>query len=179
VSVIRTLVLPVFLSTLLVPHVVRAEARQLSYGAFEVVQRVELPGTPEEIFDAVTGDISGWWDHTFSGSPARLFIEPEVGGGFWELFDEEGNGVRHAVVIGCDRGKMLRLEGPLGFAGYALSMVHTYEFSALDAQRTELKVTVHGAGELEEGWVDAVEGVWRHFIVEQLEPWVKAGKHLE
>jgi hypothetical protein len=167
-------------SVVLSPGSARADKRVLSSGAFEVVQRVELPGSPEVIFDAVTGDISGWWDHTFSGDPARLYIEPKVGGGFWELFDEEGNGVRHAVVIGCERGKMLRLEGPLGFAGHALSMVHTFDFNAIDGgERTELVVTVHGAGELEEGWVEAVEGVWHHFIVEQLEPWVESGKHLQ
>lgn len=164
---------------LLMPFASRADQRPLSTGAFEVVQQVILPGTPDEIFDAVTGDISGWWDHTFSGDPARLYIEPEVGGGFWELFDEEGNGIRHAVVIGCERGRMLRLEGPLGFAGHALVMVHTFELEPVDGGRTRLKVTVHGAGELEEGWVDAVERVWHHFIVEQLQPWVEAGNHLE
>jgi hypothetical protein len=163
----------------LLPAIGHGEQKSLATGAFEVTQRVVLPGTPEEIFDAFTGDVSGWWDHTFSGDPARLFIEPKVGGGFWELYDDEGNGIRHAVVIGCDRGKMLRLEGPLGFAGHALSMVHTFEFTPLDGNRTALKVTVRGNGELEEGWVSAVEGVWHHFLVEQFQPWVESGSHLE
>ena len=30
---------------------------------------------PEEIYDAFTGDVKPWWDHTFSESPARLYNE--------------------------------------------------------------------------------------------------------
>src|SRR5512139_3819440 len=62
---------------------------------------VMLPGTAEEIFDAATGDISGWWDHTFSQRPKALILEPKVGGHFLELFDDQGNGAQHAEVIYC------------------------------------------------------------------------------
>ena len=56
------------------------------YDVFSFEKEVILPGDPEIIFDAVTGDISLWWDHSFSDNPKKLYLEPKPGGGFWEIF---------------------------------------------------------------------------------------------
>jgi hypothetical protein len=149
------------------------------YNVFSFDKQVTLPGTPEIIFDAVTGDISGWWDHSFTDNPKEFFIEPVPGGGFWEIFDDEGNGVLHARVIYADRGKMLRFDGPLGLSGKAIQIVTTYQFEPVGTDSTLFKVSVHAAGEVEEGLPAIVERVWEHFIFEQLEPYIKSGKHLE
>lgn len=93
------------------------------YDIFSFDKEVTLPGTPEQIFDAATGDISGWWDHSFSEKPKKFFIEAKPGGGFWEIFDDEGNGVLHATVIYSQRGKMIRFDGPLGLSGRAVQIV--------------------------------------------------------
>jgi hypothetical protein len=156
-----------------------ADHKPISTGAFEITNRVILPGTPEEIFDVVTGDISAWWDHTVSESPVKLYIEPKPGGGFWEIFDEDGNGVLHATVTAADRGKLLRFVGPLGLAGNGIEMTHTYEFSKVDDNNTVLKLTVRAHGHVEQGWAETVDGVWQHFLHEQLKPYVESGKHRE
>jgi uncharacterized protein YndB with AHSA1/START domain len=148
------------------------------YGAFSFEKELTLPGTPEEIFDAVTGDISGWWDHSVSENPIELFIEPIPGGGFWEIFDEEGNGVLHATVIAADRGKLLRFDGPLGLAGSAIQLVTTYNFSLADNDSTLMKVSVHTAGEMNDKTPAIVESVWDHFIFEQLKQYIESGEHL-
>ena len=57
-------------------------------GVFSFSHELVLPGTPEVIYDAATGDISGWWDHSFSGNPHKLYIKAKPGGGFYEIFDE-------------------------------------------------------------------------------------------
>ena len=75
------------------------------YGVFSFEQQLTLPGTPNEIYDAITGDISGWWDHSFSEKPYKLYIEPKPGGGFYEIFNESGDGVKHATVTVADRGR--------------------------------------------------------------------------
>ena len=137
-----------------------------------------LPGTPEQIYDAITGDISGWWDHSFSQNPKKFYIEAKPGGGFYEIFDEAGNGVLHATVTFANRGKMLRFDGPLGLAGRAVQMVTTYTFEKADNDSTLLKVSVHGSGEMEEGLSAIVENVWEHFIFERFKPYILAGKHL-
>lgn len=142
------------------------------YDVFSFVKDVTLPGTPDDIWEIVTGDISGWWDHTFSEKPISFYIEPYAGGGFYEIFDEEGNGVLHATVIYADKGKLLRFDGPLGLSGKAIQVVTTYEFQSVNQDSTELKVSVHAAGEVDEGIPAIVEKVWEHFIYEQLEPYV-------
>ena len=149
----------------------------LSYDVFSFDKEVILPGTPEEIFDAVTGDISGWWDHSMSENPVKFYIEPFPGGGFFEIFDEAGNGVLHATVIYADRGKLLRFDGPLGLSGTAIQFVTTYQFEAVGSDSTLFKVSVHASGEMSESIPEIVESVWEHFIFEQLEPYIKEGKH--
>jgi hypothetical protein len=146
------------------------EPQTLAISGFAIEQSVTVPGTPVEAFDAITGDISAWWDHRFSENPARLYIEPTLGGCFCEVFDAAGNGARHATVTYVKRGEMLRFEGPLGLAGNALTMVHTYEFTPM-ADSTRVTVKVSAFGEIQEGWPAAVNGVWRHFLAERFKPW--------
>ena len=81
------------------------------------------------------------------------------------------------MVTAAERGALLRFEGPLGLAGHALYMVATYELAevGLEGTSTNLKVTVHAAGELQDGWAETVEGVWHHFIDERFVPYMEAG----
>ncbi|MFC2136006.1 SRPBCC domain-containing protein [Bacteroidota bacterium] len=152
---------------------------QVKYDVFSFKKEVTLPGTPEVIYDAITGDISGWWDHSFKEKPIKLYIEAKPGGGFWEIFDEEGNGALHATVIYAERGKMLRFEGPLGLSGKAIQLVCTYNFEPVGQDSTKLKLEVHGSGEMDENIPGIVENVWEHFIFERFEPYIDEGKHLK
>ncbi|MCG6912366.1 SRPBCC domain-containing protein [bacterium BMS3Abin03] len=168
-----------FLSILILPSLILAQDEndsKANYDVFSFEKEVTLPGTPEDIYDAATGDISAWWDHSFSENPAEFIIEPYPGGGFWEIFDEEGNGVLHATVIYANRGKILRFVGPLGLSGKAITIVTTYEFQPVDEDSTFFKVSVHAAGEVEEGVPAIVESVWEHFIFERFKPYVESGK---
>lgn len=149
------------------------------YDIFAFDKEVTLPGTPEQIFDAATGDISGWWDHSFSKNPKKFFIEAKPGGGFYEIFDDEGNGVLHATVIYSKRPEMIRFDGPLGLSGRAVQVVTTYEFSEVGKDSTLMKVSVHGSGEMEEGMPAIVEKVWEHFIFERFKPYIESGKNLK
>jgi len=151
-----------------------AATHELRVGGFVVEHELVLPGTPETIYDAITGDVSGWWDHSFSGSPKRLYIEAKPGGGFYEIFDKEGNGAQHAEVVYAHRGKLLRFVGPLGLSGKAIQMVHTYTFEPVAGDSTRLKLSVHAAGEIEDGWEQVVDRVWQHFLFERFKPWVES-----
>ena len=158
------------------PTIDRADApevRELSHGAFAFERELVVPGAPDVVYDAMTGDVSGWWDHTFSESPEQLVLEARPGGRFYESF-APGQGALHATVIYADRGKLLRFDGPLGLSGKALQMVHTFRFEP-GGDSTRITLEVHAAGELEDGWVEAVENVWRHFLVERFKPYVEAG----
>lgn len=164
---------------LLASMLVAQSESQIQYDVFSIEKEVVLPGTPEIIFDAVTGDISGWWDHTMSENPIAFYIEPFPGGGFYEIFNDEGNGVLHATVIYADRGKLLRFDGPLGLSGMAIQFVTTYQFEPVGTDSTLLTVSIHAAGEMNENTPAIVESVWDHFIFEQFEPYIKERKHIK
>ena len=165
----RILALAAFLAVAL-PAAAAAQPQTIAISGFAIENSVTVQGTPTEVFDAITGDIVEWWDHRFSENPVRLYIEPVLGGCFCEVFDAAGNGARHATVTYVERGKMLRFEGPLGLAGNAIAMVHTYEFTPV-ADSTRVTVKVRAMGEIQEGWPQAVNGVWQHFLLERFKPW--------
>lgn len=177
---IRTRFVPVVSGVVIavaaLPASVRAETGPLKTGGFTVEHTLTLPGAPEAIYDAISGDISPWWDHTFSGDPARFYIEAKPGGGFMEIMKGGRGGVRHATVIYADRGKALRFEGPLGLSGYAIQMVHTYTFEAVGPDSTRLSLSVHAAGEIQDGWAEAVDRTWHHFLFDRFKPYVESGR---
>ena len=141
--------------------------------AFTFQMQLNLPGKPEAIYDAITGDISGWWDHKFSENPAKFYIDPKPGGGFYEIFDESGDGVLHATVIYAQRGKILRLDGPLGLSGKAITMVYTLSFEPAGTDSTTLALEVHGSGEFEPSVPGLVQSVWKHFLFDRFKPFVE------
>lgn len=154
---------------------IMAENQLLEIRGARITHELTLPGTPEMIYDAISGDISGWWDHSFSDNPAKFYIEAKPGGGFFELFDGSGDGVQHATVTFAQKGKLLRFEGPLGLTGRALHLIHSYEFAAQGADSTHLKLTINGIGELDQDLVNLVDSVWHHFLFERFKPFVEGG----
>jgi hypothetical protein len=152
----------------LVPRVARAEVKPLELGGFGLEHNLTVAGTPTRVYDMITGDLKPWWDHTFSDHPKALYIEPWPGGGFYEIFDTAGNGVKHATVIWAERGKRLRFEGPLGLTGNAVVFVCTYDLAAQGADSTQIHFTASFAGKVEKGWAEGVDGVWSHFLNERL-----------
>ena len=141
-------------------------------GTFSFEMNFSYPGDPDFIYDHLTGDISTWWDHSFSETPYKLYIEAWPGGGFYEIFNEAGDGAKHASIIYAERGKMLRMEGPLGLSGQALTLVCTYTLKASEEDQTLLTLNVHGAGEFSEETPELVRQVWEHFLWEQFKPYI-------
>jgi hypothetical protein len=158
--------------------VLHAELKKHPVDGYTSTLEVTLPGSPEVIYDAMTGEIGGWWDHHFSESPKSFRIEPKPGGGFYEIFDDAGNGVLHGTVIYADRGKRLTFRGPLGFNGRAVDLVATWTYEAA-GDSTTLSVKVEFTGQVTEDNAAAIDGVWHHFIIEGLKPYVESGKHLK
>jgi len=155
----------------------QAEVKLLAYGGYSVELEVILPVSPNVAYDAATGDIGAWWDHHFSEHPKRLYIEAKPGGGFYEIFDDSGNGVQHAVVIYADRGKLLRFTGPLGFSGNALDAVITYEFKP-EGSGTRLHIIVNMMGQMSMEDAQAADQVWHHFA-DRLKAYIESGDYLK
>jgi len=111
---------------------------QLYAGTFSFTHELKLPGNPVQIYDACTGEVSDWWDHSFSEKPFSIYLDARVGGPFFETFDTLGNGALYATVTYADRGRVLRFEGPMGLSGQAILFVHTYTFQASGADSTRM-----------------------------------------
>ena len=147
-----------------------AGAKEFAPSGFVIEKEVVVPLPPPAAFDAFTGDITPWWDHTFSGKPAKLVIEPRPGGHFLEVFDQQGNGVVHGDVTWSDRGKKLVIRGWLGpFHSTASVLVHTFTFEPAESG-TRLKASIHAAGEFEPSTAATVDRVWDHFLIERFKP---------
>jgi hypothetical protein len=135
---------------------------------------VDLVGTPDQAWEHFTGDISPWWDHTFSANPEHLILDARVGGSFYETFDKQGNGAEHAKIIYAERPKMIRMEGPLGLSGLAVHIVYELRFSEREGGGSRIDLRVQGMGSVDDELVKTVEAVWQHFLVEQFEPYLRA-----
>lgn len=148
-------------------------ATPLTVGGFRFEQEVVVPGSPEVAFTAFTAETASWWDHHFSKQPKKLYFEARPGGGFWEIFDDAGHGVQHAVVNFADPPRLLRFTGPLGLTGRAIEMVHTLQFESVEGGKTKVKLEVRTFGELETSWPATLEAVWKHFLVERYLPYME------
>lgn len=141
----------------------------------------EINAPRNEVFAAATGDVSPWWDHRFMPDPAELVIEPVFGGRFYERFTQgSDDGALHATVIYVNAPEALRLEGPFGLSGRAVTKLVSWRLEeADDGAATVFHVDIALSGEVDAALAGLVSDVWRHFIGARLTPYVEAGCHRE
>jgi hypothetical protein len=161
---------------LLAAGVLFAQPKETKLSGFIIEQEIVLPGSPAEVYDAVTGDISPWWDHKFTPKPQKFYLEPRPGGGFYEIFNDAGDGVLNATVIYADRGKRLRFTGPLVLSGKVANFAVTYDLAA-DPAGTLFHLTVNIAGQLPDGMEKLVDSVWHHLLAERLKPYLESPEY--
>ena len=172
---------------MLIAALLTAGALALQEGGVEAFQpqgfsttfSVEIAAPPETVFDAATGDITGWWDHSFALDPAELVIEPRLGGRFYERLREGSeDGALHATVIYVDAPTALRLHGPLGLSGRSIDLVASWQLSPVGDDATEFQVQLNMTGQLDADTAQLVLATWQHFIIGRLKPYVEAGCYL-
>ena len=85
---------------------------------FTVSNRVAVPVTAAEAWDALVNDIDAWWprDHTWWDSDSTLTIDAVAGGCFCERTGDttDDRQARHLEVAFVDPEHLLRLLGGLG-----------------------------------------------------------------
>ncbi len=147
---------------------------------YRSTQTIEIAAPREAVWDAATGDVSMWWDHTFKADRVELVIEPEFGGRFYERFrDGEDSGALHADIIYVDAPSVLRMNGPLGLQGRSYDLVITWTLEERDADNTAFTVDLSMHGEIDAGLAGIVHGVWTHFIGTRLKTYMESGCYLE
>jgi len=93
----------------------KAEVTDVSDSGFVSVHILTLAGSPMAVYEALTKNISQWWDanHSYSGKAENFSMDAKAGGCFCEQLDDGGS-VEHMRVVYADPGTRLRLLGGLG-----------------------------------------------------------------
>ena len=134
------------LLALLLPAVATAELKMTAPDAALIEHHFQIAATPAAAWQVLVHP-ERWWpaDHTWSGTPGNLSLEPVAGGCFCERWD--GNSVEHARVVMARPGALLRLQGSLGpLQEMALTGVLTVTLTARDGG-TEALVTYRLSGD--------------------------------
>lgn len=111
-NLFRRVLLAAGLVTLSVPGL--AEVKDASALGFTVENSVVLMTDPASAWQALVGEVDGWWpkDHTWWGKSGTLSIDARAGGCFCERSGQRQ--AQHLQVLFVDPGKLLRLGGGLG-----------------------------------------------------------------
>lgn len=65
-------------------------------------------------------EVNSWWKSNLHESSLGVFIEPWIGGRFWQKYDEDGNGVLYGTVSYINAPKALHLTNAFGMAGVSV-----------------------------------------------------------
>ena len=137
----------------------------IEFGSMRIELEVPIAAPPENVFEALTGDVSDWWGRPYvhSDGAKAIRVEPWVGGRCWE---DQGNneGALYATIVSVARPKELKMAGPFGMGGFCHSVV-TYTLEP-KGKGTLLKVSHVAAGEIDDeargqysaGWEDLIKG---------------------
>ncbi|MEZ5559817.1 MAG: SRPBCC domain-containing protein [Pseudomonadales bacterium] len=101
---------------------------------FVVANELLLDGSPERVYQAITGEVASWWDgrHSWSGDAANFSMDPRAGGCFCERLPAGGS-VEHMRVVFASPGHLLRLSGGLGpLQGMGVSGSMDFALAAAD-----------------------------------------------
>ena len=94
---------------------VRADVSAVSDAGFVSEHTLILAAPPAEAYQALTAQISRWWDarHSYSGKAENFSLDASAGGCFCETLPNGGS-VMHMMVVYADPGVLLRMVGGLG-----------------------------------------------------------------
>ena len=149
------------LLALLLPAVAMSEVKQGAPDGALIEHRFRIAAPPTAAWQALLHP-ERWWpaDHTWSGEPGNLSLEPDAGGCFCERWS--GNSAEHARVVMVKPGELLRLRGSLGpLQEMAVTGVLTVNLAAKDGG-TEAVVTYRLSGDPShklDGFIAAVDQV--------------------
>jgi uncharacterized protein YndB with AHSA1/START domain len=139
-----------------------AEVVDATPGGFEVRRALTINAPPARVYAALIAP-AGWWNHTFSGDPKNLYMEPRANGCWCEHLPKTKGGVAHMRVIYVEPGSLIRFEGGLGPMQQTGAGGHlTWEVKAKDGG-SELTWTYDVGGYMKGGlapMAGAVDGVF-------------------
>jgi uncharacterized protein YndB with AHSA1/START domain len=142
--------------------VAHAEVVDATPGGFEVKRTLTINAPPAKVYGALIAP-AGWWNHTFSGDPRNLYIEPKANGCWCERLPKSKGRVAHMRVIYVEPGSLIRLQGGLGPMQQTGAMGNLTWSVAAKGGATEVTWTYDVGGYMKGGlapMAGAVDGVF-------------------
>ncbi len=141
-----------------------------------IEQNVTIHAAPEDVFKALTQDISLWWTAPYfhlGEAARRLVLEPKVGG---RLFEDIGNneGLLLATVMAIKSPIELRLMGPMGMGGGPVQGVVQLQLEAKE-KSTLLKLSHRAIGDVNEETKNGYSAGWEQLLGKRLRNFVEQG----
>ena len=131
----------------------------------EIRQEVELPASPERVFDALTRDLGRWWTAPFrqAGAASRLELAPEIGAAMIER-GPGGHEVVWARVEEIQPPLKLYLSGRFSMLGAVAGRIH-FDLAPSGAQGCRIVVAHQAVGGIAaetrarfaEGWRELID----------------------
>lgn len=139
--------LPILCLLAWLPGTVIAEVTASDDSGFVSEHELLLAASPERAYEALTAEVSSWWDavHSYSGKATNFSLDARPGGCFCEALPN--GGVEHLRVVHAAPGKRLNLVGGLGpLQGMGVSGTMSFELVPADDDQTRLRYryVVHG-----------------------------------
>jgi hypothetical protein len=156
-----------------------ADVVESTTNGFTTKTATEISGVTRAVYVALTAQVGSWWDpqHTWSGDPRNMTIDPRAGGCFCETL-ANGGSVQHMTVILAEPGKMLRMRGALGPL-QELAVVGTITWSLTEVgSRTRVEMSYVVGGYMQGGFATVaklVDGVLAT-QVQRLKQYIESGR---
>jgi DNA-binding transcriptional ArsR family regulator/uncharacterized protein YndB with AHSA1/START domain len=136
-----------------------------------IEQEVVIEALPDQVFKALTQDVSAWWGapYLYSETAEAMILEPKVGGRFYEDWGA-GEGVLWGTVTQIKNNERLELSGLAGWTRAVQGIVLiTLE---KNGKATSVRLSHQAMGELDEqtrtdwsaGWQDLMGTRLRAFV---------------
>jgi len=150
---------------LLLAHISSAKVVSIKDYGFIVENKIQVQSSTKDSWQALTQDVGKWWpeDHTWWGKGENLSIQPQAGGCFCEINDQQS--AEHMRISFVDPQKLLRMTGGLGpLQGMGMYGALDWKLAKID-QGTEITLTYSVTGINPDGFsklapiVDHVQGL--------------------
>lgn len=138
---------------------------------------VTLQATPEQVFQALTDEIDAWWSYRIMAD-SHMYLEPQVGGRFYEAF-KLGGGALYASVNYLKPGEEIRLAGSMGLAEEAVKNVIYLTMSPQQPDATHLKISHHFLDRVNEITFETFKRSWMELFAHQLKSFIEEGKRYQ
>ena len=133
-------------------------------------QEVLIRAPVDRVFKGLTVQIGEWWSHSYKDDRKGIYLEPKLGGRFYEDWGD-GQGAIYASVSAIESPRMLRLTGPMGMN---FPVVGVIEFLLEErGSSTLVKLRHQAVGLIDEEAMQGYQTGWKELLNESFKQHVE------